>query len=112
MCTSHTVKQKGMDAKHENCRNSGFQLVVFQIILPFPVLINNGWKLVPLSSQTSIQDISEMHERQKRKSEFRLELKQLLPQAHEQWHTKWMFVIQWCGVLYSRNSCLPTTCKE
>ncbi|GFR23475.1 hypothetical protein TNCT_248371 [Trichonephila clavata] len=55
-----------MDAKHKDCTNSGFQLVIFQVILHFPVLIDDCRKPARLPSQTSVQDVYEMPQREGR----------------------------------------------
>ncbi|GBM56741.1 hypothetical protein AVEN_6094-1 [Araneus ventricosus] len=111
ICTSHTVKQKGMDAKHEDSTSSGFQRVVFQVILPSPELIDDCERPERLSSQTAMQNVREMYERQKWKSESWRNLQQRLPQVRERWHTKWVFLRKWRGVFYTRNACTPTRCN-
>ncbi|GFQ87089.1 hypothetical protein TNCT_292281 [Trichonephila clavata] len=35
-----------------------------------------------------------------------------ISQVRERWHTKWVFLIQWCDVLCTRNACPSTTCRE
>ena len=91
--TSHTVKQKRSDAKHENCANR----FPFFCILSHPIFSSvDRWlrKTGSLPSQTATQDVREVHERQKWKSEFWQDLKQLLLQAFERWLTKSAFLSQ------------------
>ncbi|GBM36966.1 hypothetical protein AVEN_153915-1 [Araneus ventricosus] len=100
ICTSHTVKQTGMDSKHNDCTSSSFQRVVFQVILPSPVLIDDCEEPIRLLYQTAMQDVREMYEHQKWKSESWRELQQLLPQAD---FVQWMLGMRSDEATFSRE---------
>ena len=66
-------EKKGADMKHEDCSKNYFQFVVFQVILPFPVLIDDCEKTI-----------------RQQKKEFVIDLKQFVSEACKQLHTRWM----------------------